>query len=182
MFDVECISIRCTYYFNIITITSSVRFSISYYIRNPTSEDSDTVLVSMSFDGFADSIKPLQRTLSASHWGLPPDLRFCVNARIALCTLWILERGRDTWLDGSHAAVVVLVSRDPWKLNKQSFSLLFSCREDADCSCGLIDETWKQLEISYQPLRSYWSISEIVSQFFVVLPRINPVCKILVYK
>ena len=115
-------------------------FSISYYIRNPTSEDSNIVLVSMSFDGFADSIKPLQRTLSATE--LPPDLRFCVNARIALCTLWILERGRDT-LDGSHAAVVVLVSkiRESW-INGLSLCSPLVARMPTVLVC-VIGETWK---------------------------------------
>jgi len=149
-------------------------FSISYYIRNPTSEDSNIVLVSMSFDGFADSIKPLQRTLSATE--LPPDLRFCVNARIALCTLWILERGRDT-LDGSHAAVVVLVSkiRESWINGLSLCSPLVARMPTVP-----VGYRWnmKALEISYQPLR-YWLISEIVSQFFIVLPRIDPVYEIL---
>jgi len=80
------------YYVNIVTLASDCAFSISYYIRNPDSEDSVIALVSMSFDGSTGGTEPLQRIPSSTE--IPSDLRLCVNARIApVYTLWTLERG-----------------------------------------------------------------------------------------
>jgi len=82
------------YYVNIVTLASDCAFSISYYIRNPNSEDSVIALVSMSFDGSTSGTEPLQ--LSSTE--IPSDLRLCVNARIApVYTLWTLERGHTRW-------------------------------------------------------------------------------------
>lgn len=88
-FYVRCI--LCQYY-DACTPVFDYVFNISCYIRNPSSENSVIALVSMSFDGSTDGIEPLQRIPSSTE--MPPDLRLCVNARIApVYTPWTLERG-----------------------------------------------------------------------------------------